>query len=300
MIETVEIKAGGFRFRADCAGPESAPVVILLHGFPQSRNSWRSQITALANAGFRCIAPDQRGYSPGARPEGIEDYHVDLIVQDVLNLADAVGAERFHLVGHDWGGQIAWLTAIAAPGRLLSLTVLSRPHPAAFARAMTEDAKQAGRSGHHKRFQDPAMAEILLANGAESLRNSLTFENAKGVFAQGGSGMKRRMSDKQAKEHLAVLCDPGALDAALNWYRAAFAGGSTLARTDVPKIKVPTLYVWGNEDGTVGRIAAEGTADFVDAAYRFLEVNGAGHFLAEETPDAVNSALLEHLESVNG
>jgi len=300
MIETVEIEAGGLRFRTNCAGPESGEVVMFLHGFPQSRNSWRAQMQALAGAGYRCIAPDQRGYSPGARPEGVDAYHVDRIVEDVINIADAVEAERFHLVGHDWGGQIAWMTAIAAPERLLSLSVLSRPHPAAFARAMKHDAKQAGRSGHHKRFQDPAMAETLLANNAESLRNSLIFENAKGVFAQGGEGVKRRMSDAQAEEHLEVLRDPGALDAALNWYRAAFGGASTLARPDTPKITVPTLYIWGTEDGTVGRMAAEGTVDFIEAPYHFVEIEGAGHFLAEESPDRVNAALLAHLESVNG
>lgn len=300
MIKTVEIEASGFRFRTDCAGPEGAPVVIFLHGFPQSRNSWRAQIETLAKSGYRCMAPDQRGYSPGARPAGIEAYHVDRIVEDVIHLADAVDADRFHLVGHDWGGQIAWLTAIAAPERLRSLSVLSRPHPAAFARAMKDDAKQAQRSGHHKRFQDPGMAKELLADNAESLRNSLTYENARGVFAQGGDGLKRRMSDAQAEEHLEVLRDPGALDAALNWYRAAFAGGSTLARADVPGITVPTLYMWGSQDGTVGRMAAEGTGDFIDAPFRFVEVDGAGHFLAEEEPVKVCEALRAHMESVNG
>lgn len=300
MIDTVEINAGGFRFKANVAGPDDGPTIILLHGFPQSRNSWAEQMMALSAEGYRCIAPDQRGYSPGARPAPIEAYHVDHLVQDVLDIADAVGADGFHLVGHDWGGQIAWLTAITAPDRLLSLTVLSRPHPAAFAQAMKSDAAQAGRSGHHKRFQDPDMAATLLADNAQSLKNSLTYENAKGVFAQGGNGVKRRMPDEVAEAHLAVLRDPGALNAALNWYRAAFAGGSTLARADVPKITVPTLYIWGTEDGTVGRMAAEGTAAFIDAAFRFVEIDGAGHFLAEEVADRVTAALRQHLESVNG
>ncbi|WP_417515526.1 alpha/beta fold hydrolase [Minwuia sp.] len=299
MIETIEIEAGGLRFRADVAGPEDGTAAIFLHGFPNSRHSWGRQIEAAAEAGFRAIAPDQRGYAPGARPDGIDAYHVDHLVADVIALADAAGATRFHLIGHDWGGQIAWLTAIAHPGRLLSLTVLSRPHPAAFARAFQNDPEQAKRSGHHKRFQDPSMADTLLGDDMTALRNTLTWEGG-GTFASGGGGRKRRMSDAQVEAHLSVLRDPGALDAALNWYRAAFGGGSTLARADAPRIAVPTLYLWGNEDGTVGRMAAEGTGDFIDAPYRFVEIDGAGHFLAEERPADVNEALLAHLESNDG
>lgn len=298
MIETVDIEAGGLRFTADRAGPEGGAGVIFLHGFPNSRYSWGAQLQAMASAGYQGIAPDQRGYSPGARPDGIEPYHVDHLVQDVLNIADACGFPQFHLVGHDWGGQIAWLTAIAAPDRLLSLTALSRPHPASFAHAMKNDPVQAGRSGHHKLFQDLDMADKLLAGNLASLANTLTWEGG-GAFASGGDGKKRRMSDEQAEAHLDVLRDPGALNAALNWYRAAFSNGSTLATSDTPRIMVPAQYIWGNEDGTVGRMAAEGTGEFVVADYRFIEVEGAGHFLAEEVPDRVNEALLEHLESVN-
>lgn len=298
MIETMEIKAGGFGFTADVDGPADGERVIFLHGFPNSRHSWREQIAAVAGAGFRAIAPDQRGYSAGARPPGVDNYHVDMIVGDVIALADALEADRFHLVGHDWGGQIAWLTAIAHPERLKTLTVLSRPHPAAFARAFRADPEQASRSRHHKAFQDKGMADRLLADDAEALRNTLVFENARGLFGQddgGGPPAKRRMSDATADAHLSVLGERAALDAALNWYRAAFGGGSTLALEDAPKIAVPTLYIWGNEDMSVGRLAAEGTAGFVDAPCAFLEIPGAGHFLAEEVPGKVNAALLRHI-----
>jgi pimeloyl-ACP methyl ester carboxylesterase len=301
MIATEDIEAGGLRFRTDLAGPEDGPLALFLHGFPNSRHSWRAQLEHLAGAGYRCAAPDQRGYSPGARPAGVASYDAALIVQDAVDIAAALGADRFHLVGHDWGGQIAWLTAIAHPGRLLSLSVLSRPHPAAFARAFREDPAQANRSRHHKAFQDPGMADRLLADGAAPLRNTLVYENASGLFGPGdGREGKRRMSDEVAEAHLSVLRDRDGLDAALNWYRAAFGGGSTLARPDAPKVAARTLYLWGNEDMSVGRMAAEATADFVRGPYRFVEIDGAGHFLAEETPDRVNAELRAHLEAADG
>ena len=155
MIETVELTVADGRLRADVAGPAAGEPVLLLHGFPQTRHTWRHQLPALAAAGFRAVAPDQRGYSPGLRPEAIDAYHVDRLVADVVELADQLGG-RVHLVGHDWGGQVAWLTASRHPDRLRSLTVLSRPHPAAFAASFAVDPDQAERSKHHRAFDDPA------------------------------------------------------------------------------------------------------------------------------------------------
>lgn len=298
MIETTEIRVGRLVFTADTCGPATGETVIFLHGFPNSRHSWRKVLPAVGGAGYRAVAPDQRGYSAGARPRSIDAYHVDLIVEDVIGIADALDAPRFHLVGHDWGGQIAWLTAIDHPRRLRSLTVLSRPHPAAFARAFKADPDQASRSRHHKAFQDKDMADRLLEGGGRALMNTLVYENASGLFGQeekDGPPPKRRMSDDHARAHLSVLGNRPALDAALNWYRAAFSGGSTLAREDTPPVRVPTLYIWGSEDMSVGRMAAEATAGFVEAPYRFIDIHGAGHFLAEEAPDQVAAALLPHI-----
>src|SRR5262245_28346611 len=146
------------RFTATIGGPADGPLVLLLHGFPQTRHSWREQVPALAAAGYRAIAPDQRGYSPGVRPDvaDLSAYAVDRLVADVLSLAEAAGRgapARFHLVGHDWGGHVGWLVAARYPERLASLTVLSRPHPAAFRRAWQDDADgQRYRSRHHRAF----------------------------------------------------------------------------------------------------------------------------------------------------
>lgn len=294
-IETTLIGAGGLTFTADRAGPDGIETALFLHGFPNSRHSWGRQLEAVAEAGFRGIAPDQRGYSPDARPAGIDAYHTDRLVGDVIAIADQLEARRFHLVGHDWGGQVAWLTAMRHPERLLSLAVLSRPHPAAFARALAHDPAQAERSRHHKAFQDPAMADLLLEDNARVIRNTLAFENAEGLFGTGGAPPKRRMDEDLVAAHLSVLGERAAMDAALNWYRAAFAGRSALARADAPKVTVPTLYLWGTEDMSVGRTAAEATGGFVDAPFEFVALDGAGHFLAEEEPDMVNEALIAHL-----
>ena len=163
--------AGEWAFTADVSGPPDGDLVLLLHGFPQTRHAWRAEMRSLAGAGFRACAPDQRGYSPGARPVDIDAYRVELLVADVLAIADALGRERFHLVGHDWGGQLAWVTAAMHPDRVRTLSVISRPHPAAFAAAMRSDPEQSGRSGHHRSFLRPEATDELLADDAARLRS---------------------------------------------------------------------------------------------------------------------------------
>ena len=276
-MELIATPAG--RFTADVAVPPACPLVLLLHGFPQSRHSWRAQVPALGAAGFHAIAPDQRGYSPGVRPDpkDLPAYSIDRLVGDVVDLADTLGAGTFHLVGHDWGGQVAWCTAARHPGRVTSLTVLSRPHPAAFRRAFKENADdQQHRSRHHKAFHDPSTVAMLLADDAGRLR---------GTLADAG------VPAPSIAEYLSVLGNGEALEAALAWYRAAGA----LANMEVGPITVPTLYVWGDQDRSVGRSAAEWTAEHVKAPYRFVPVAGRGHFLTDEVPDLVTQALLDQL-----
>lgn len=277
-IETTTMAANGLTFVADVTGPEGGEVVLLLHGYPQTRHTWRAELPALATAGFRAVAPDQRGYSPGARPDGVDAYRVELLVADVLALADAVGADRFHLVGHDWGGQIAWLTAAHHPGRVRTLSVLSRPHPAAFVAAMATDDGQAERSSHHRSFQRPDATDEQLADGAARLRRGL---------------VKLGVPPADVEVYLATIGERAAMDAAINWYRAA--GGNGLRAADTPAVTVPTLYVWGDEDSSVGRVAAEGTAGHVEGSYRFVELPGTGHFITDQDPDAFPPLLLEHL-----
>lgn len=275
-----ELPVGELTFTADCAGDEGE-IVLLLHGFPQTSHTWRHQLPALAEAGYRAIAPNQRGYSPGARPSGVESYTADLLVDDVLALADSQGAQRFHVVGHDWGGQIAWLAAAWNPERVASLTVLSRPHPAAFAAAIKDDEFQAGRSKHHRAFLAPDTAEKLLAEDARRLRRSFA-----GAAVPG--------ADVDA--YLEVLEDHDALNAAVNWYRAAGTVGPRLAAAEIGDVSVPTLYLWGDSDMSVGRVAAEGTASRVTGPYTFVELEGVNHFITDETPQPVTDHLIAHIQ----
>jgi pimeloyl-ACP methyl ester carboxylesterase len=279
--EQISIPANGQRFTADLAGAEGGDLVLLLHGFPQTRHTWRAELPALSAAGFRACAPDQRGYSAGARPAGVDAYRIENLLADALAIADALGSERFHLVGHDWGGQLAWIIAAQHPQRVRSLSVLSRPHPAAFARAMAGDPEQASRSRHHRSFLRAEATDELLAAGAARLRGALR-----------GQGVP----EADVAAYLATLGERAALDAAVNWYRAA--GG--LTRAEVPPVRVPTLYVWGSSDATVGRPAAEATREFVKAPYRFVELPGIGHFVTDQAPGAFSELLLAQLREHSG
>ncbi|MET0384653.1 MAG: alpha/beta hydrolase, partial [Polyangiales bacterium] len=228
-VHTREITVSELTFECDVAGSDAGQLVLCLHGFPQTSHSYRDLLPALAEVGFLALAPNQRGYSPGARPRDLLAYTPSKLVGDALALADHFEAQRFHLVGHDWGGQIAWMLAARHPERLRSLSVLSRPHPAAFADALREDTEQATRSKHHQAFQDPDMARQLLADDAARLRGMLS---------------RQHVPAPDVEAYLSRLRDPGTMDAALHWYRAAISGQEPLARSDFPNIHVPTLYIW--------------------------------------------------------
>ena len=267
-------------FDALVAGAKDAPLVLMLHGFAESMHCWDAQAAALADMGYRALAPSQRGYSAGARPDprDFPSYHIDRLMDDAMAIvaASGHGDRRFHLAGHDWGGSIAWALADRYPERIASLTVLSRPHPNAFNRALA-DGDQAHRSRHHKAFLEPDAADVVLADDCKWLRER---------WAANG------MPPQAMTKHLSVLGNKDAMEAALAWYRARGA-----IRGPLGPINVPTLFIWGDADDTVGRVAAEGTVDFIAAPYRFEVLPGAGHFAADQMPDRVSELMLAHIRS---
>jgi len=279
MAEALRIPVGEEVFEARAAGPEDGELVLLLHGFPQTSWSWRHQLEALAAAGYRAVAPDQRGYSPGARPAEVERYGAGHLAADVLAVADELGGHTFHLVGHDWGAAVAWQVAGRNASRLRTLTVLSVPHPLAFGRALAGEggSDQASRSSYMDFFRSDEAAAALVGDEGAGLR---------ALFA--GSGLTG-----DVEPYVEVLMQPGAMQAALNWYRAA---DPSLAEGLDP-ITTPTLFVWSTEDPALGREGAEWTAEYVEGPYRFEVLEGVPHWIAEAAPDRLNALLLDHLGS---
>lgn len=259
------------RFDVRLAGPEDGEPVLLLHGFPQSSLGWTAVAPDLATAGLRLLAPDQRGYSPGARPDGVAAYGAGPLAADALGVAAALGHETVHLVGHDWGASVAWWVAAHHPDRVRSLTALSIPHLAAFGRALVEDAEQQRRSAYIRLFREPGRAEEeLMADDARRLR--AMYEGA--------------VAEEDVAAYVAMMRD-GALTPALAWYRAM---GSELGA--LPPVRVPTTYVWGEQDLAVSPAAAGACGEFVEADYRFERLRGEGHWTPDTVPGLVARAVL--------
>lgn len=276
-MEEFELAVGTESFRVRAAGPADGEMVVLLHGFPQTSWSWRHQLDTLASAGYRALAPDQRGYSPGARPADVERYRSPHLVADVLAIADALGGHRFHLVGHDWGAAVAWQVAARYPERLRTLSALSVPHPLAYARARAGEggSDQTERSGYMKVLAGDGAAELLLADGGAKLRAMFSMTGHTG----------------DVEPYVAALSEPGAMQGALNWYKAIDS-----SQVDgIGPVIVPTLFVWSTEDTALGREGAEMTADYVEGPYRFEVLDGISHWIPEEAPERLNELLLEHL-----
>ncbi|GAA3439851.1 alpha/beta fold hydrolase [Kutzneria kofuensis] len=277
-MESLTITLGEHVFDALAAGPADGDLVLLLHGYPEFADCWTEELTALGAAGYRAVAVDQRGYSPGARPTSVSDYTVDNLVSDALGFADSQGGGRFHLVAHDWGGAVAWTLAGAHSDRLKSLTVLATPHPQALHAAVQSDRDQYEKFAYIRLFRGNVggAEQAVLADNGNRLR-----------AAYGG-----RVSEELVERNVKRLSEPGVLTAALNWYRAVATDD-----LDIPagRVSAPTLFVWGSEDQALGRTAAEATKDWVDGPYRFVELAGASHWLPEDSADKVIPLLLEHL-----
>jgi pimeloyl-ACP methyl ester carboxylesterase len=274
-LQRIVLESQGLRFNALSRGPADGELVLFLHGFPQFADAWLDTMGAVAGAGFQAVAVDQRGYSPCARPSEVADYAIERLISDVVGFADALGSKHFHVVGHDWGAMVAWEFAAAHPTQLLSVSALSTPHPGALLKAIANDEDQKLRSKYITLFRMPggAAEAALQADDHQRLRQAY----------QG------KVPETAVCENIRRLAEPGALTAALNWYRALDLGRRT------GKIRVPTLYVWGSMDQALGETAAFGTVEHVTAPYRFEKLEGKSHWLLEEVPDEVSALILEHL-----
>lgn len=266
----------GLTFHVTDQGPLDGPPVVLLHGFPQDQSSWSKVLPALNDAGLRTLTFDQRGYDRSATPLRVKDYALDELAADVIALADAANLDHFHLVGHDWGGGVAWQVAATAPERLESLTVLSTPHPAAMSRAFRA-SDQARRSWYMGAFQVPRLPEAVLS------RNFTRF------MAKAG------LPGPEAYRYAERFSTPESLRGPINWYRALNPLHGTRENLGaVGDSTVPTTYIWGSRDVALGREAAEDTANHVTADYRFVELD-ASHWLPEEKSVEVAEEIVKRV-----
>ena len=278
--ELRKVDVGDLTFDVRVDGPDDGRPVLLLHGFPETSLSWAAVVDRLASAGLRTYAPDQLGYSPGARPAEVDAYALTNLAQVTADLMTALEIPRADVVGHDWGANVAWALAAWHPDRVRSLTAVSVPHPSAYTDAWRSDPEQAERSAYIRLFwQEGKAEEVLLADGARRLRRMLGAQTETGIPAEA------------VDEYVAVLSAPGALTAALNWYRAMSSA------TPVDPVGVPTTYVWSDGDVAIGRAAAEGCARYVTGDYRFVELPGITHWIPEQAPDQLAAAILDRVAS---
>ncbi|GAB3199532.1 alpha/beta hydrolase [Geodermatophilus arenarius] len=274
--ELLRVDVGDLTFDVRADGPGDGRPVVLLHGFPETSASWAAVTPRLAEAGLRTYAVDQLGYSPGARPLDVDSYALPNLVQVTADLMTAMDVPVADVVGHDWGANVAWALAGWHPDRVRSLTAVSVPHPTAFTAAYRSDPEQKERSSYIRLFwQEGKAEEVLLADGARRLRRMY------------GDAVAPEAVD----EYVAVLSAPGALTAALNWYRAMSSS------TPVDDVTVPTTFVWSDADIAIGRIAAEGCGSFVAGDYRFVELPGVSHWIPEQAPDQLAAAILDRIAS---
>ena len=276
--ELSEIHREGLSFPVRSAGPDDGEPIILLHGFPQTSAVWSPYLVRLAAAGFHGIAPDQRGYASTARPSGVDQYTIDILVADVLGIADDLGVDRFHLVGHDWGGVVGWALAAAHPDRLLSLSSVSTPHPRAL-RSSLWRSSQLARSWYVGLFQLPQVPE-----------RALTWRN--------GSLLRRMLRasglpDASVEAYAETMLQPGAMTAAVHYYRALRPWGAL----EIGRITVPTLFVWSTNDVALGPVAARATEGEVEGPYRFEVLEGASHWIPETRLDELSALVLDHVRA---
>lgn len=279
--------ATGVELDVQDVGPRDAPALFFLHGFPESHRTWRHQVAHFSKT-YRCIAPDQRGYRYSSKPEGVSAYSFDKIAADVFGLADALGIGNFTVVGHDWGGAVAWGVALGGAGRVDRCVILNAPHPWMFQKAVIDDPDQRAASQYIRAFRDPQYDAMVAEHGLIPLLAKVV-----------NWGRSPALDDEERNAMFVDWKIPGAATAMLNWYRAATIQVPAIGEDAVrpafldapfPSVKMPTLVVWAMDDLALRPSLIEGLEAFVDD-YSFTPVRGCGHFVTWESPEAVNAAM---------
>jgi pimeloyl-ACP methyl ester carboxylesterase len=280
QLKSRHLQTNGITLHAVEAGPADGPLVILLHGFPEFWYGWRHQIEALANAGYRVLAPDQRGYNLSDKPKGISAYNLDELAADVVGLLEAVGREKAYLAGHDWGAAAAWWTAIKYPQRLEKLAVLNAPHPKVMRWNLLHNRAQRRKSWYIFLFQIPFLPERRMQRDNWKMgERALQRTSRAGTF-----------SDADIVLYRQAWSQPGAANGMLNWYRAALRNRPK--RVPSVRVTVPTLLIWGTKDRFLGRELAQPSIDLCDEG-KLVFIEEASHWVQHEEPARVNELLLQ-------
>ncbi len=278
-------------------GPRNAPALIFLHGFPENHRTWRHQIAHLSDR-YRCIAPDQRGYRGSSKPQGVESYTTDKLIGDVFQLADALGVKQFTVLGHDWGGALAWGVAIVGQGRVSRAVIANAPHPVLFPRALWLDRDQRQASQYAREFRNPEHDQLVHDYGLGGLLMKLI----------GFDKPRPAMEPEEQADLLTGWQDREAAFAMLNWYRAStvefppldapYALPEDYRDLPLPPLAIPTLVIWGMQDEALLPVNLECLADHV-TDLDVVQIPDANHFVTWEAPAAVNAALDAFLARTN-
>lgn len=279
MIRKKQIEVGKFTFDALISGEPDRPLVLMLHGYPETNNIYKKLLSDLSEKGYYCVAPNLRGYSRGARPRGKRHYKLQYLVQDIADMAKSLGYNRFHLVGHDWGAVIGWAVCDTYSSQVMSWSALSVPHPEAFSAALANDPAQETMSHYIRKFQTRWLPEWILSKKDYKRLKSVWIDH----------------SPEEKEEHLEVFRSRGALTAAINYYRANY---KMLQRKEnlVGPINTPTLLIWGNDDEAISRRAVEMGHDYAKGEYKFVEIDGR-HWLMQANYEECRDHIIPHIES---
>ena len=281
--ESVAVDTNGISLHTRQAGPEDGPLVVLLHGFPEFWYGWHRQIKPLADAGYRVIVPDQRGYNRSDKPDGVDSYHIKTLAADVVGLLDAADRETAAVAGHDWGAAVAWWLALSYPERIESLTAVNVPHPTVMETTLRNSLSQLRKSWYMFAFQLPALPEaISTVNNCRVLRRGLTNSSRPGTF-----------SATDLERYRAAWQQPDALTAMINWYRAM---GRYRPQPPRQQVSVPTLVMWGQQDEFLASTMAEESLDYCDDA-ELVSFPSATHWVLHERSKRTAEKLLTHINA---